>query len=104
RGEYPEATALLQNAIDQARVHGLLGENILGRGFAFDINIWRGAGAYIWGEETALLESIEGKRGEPRNKPPFPVKVGLFGKPTAINNVATHVHILSILARAGDGD
>lgn len=101
RGEYPEATGLLQNAIDQARNHGLLGEDIMGRGFTFDIEIRRGAGAYICGEETALLESIEGKRGEPRNKPPFPVRVGLFGKPTAINNVETLVNVLPILLGGG---
>lgn len=97
RGEYPEATRRVQHAIDQARLHRLLGEDILGRGLTFDIEIRRGAGAYICGEETALLNSIEGKRGEPRNKPPFPVHVGLFGKPTAINNVETLVNVLPIL-------
>jgi NADH-quinone oxidoreductase subunit F len=101
RGEYPEATSRLQNAIDRARERGLLGENILGRGVTFEIEIRRGAGAYICGEETALLESIEGKRGEPRNKPPFPVHVGLFGKPTAINNVETLVNVLPILTAGG---
>lgn len=101
RGEYPEATARLQNAIEQARLRGLLGENIMGRGFAFDIEIRRGAGAYICGEETALLESLEGKRGEPRNKPPFPVQIGLFDKPTAINNVETLVNALPILTDGG---
>src|SRR3989441_5814652 len=88
-------------AIEEARAAGLLGENILGSGFAFDIEIRRGGGAYICGEETALLESIEGKRGEPRNKPPFPVHVGLFGKPTAVNNVETLVNVLPILAAGG---
>lgn len=102
RGEYPEATRRLENAIDQARAHGLLGSDILGRGVAFDIEIRRGGGAYICGEETALLNSIEGKRGEPRNKPPFPVQVGLFGKPTAINNVETLVNLLPILTRGGE--
>jgi len=101
RGEYPEATRLLQNAIDQARLRGFLGEDILGRGVRFGIEIRRGAGAYICGEETALLESIEGKRGEPRNKPPFPVRVGLFGKPTAINNVETLANVLPILIHGG---
>lgn len=101
RGEYPKAMRCLQNAIDQARVRGFLGENILGRGVSFDIEIRRGAGAYICGEETALLNSIEGKRGEPRNKPPFPAQAGLFGKPTAINNVETLVNVLPILAEGG---
>ena len=82
-----------RNAIDAARAAGLLGADILGSGFAFDIELRRGAGAYICGEETALFESIEGKRGEPRNKPPFPVEVGLFGKPTAVNNVETLVNV-----------
>src|SRR5207344_2426536 len=77
RGEYPEAEARIRNAIDAARAAGLLGADILGSGFAFDIELRRGAGAYICGEETALFESIEGKRGEPRNKPPFPVEIGL---------------------------
>ncbi len=101
RGEYPEATNRLQNAIDQARARGLLGVDIMARGVAFDIEIRRGAGAYICGEETALLNSIEGKRGEPRNKPPFPVQAGLFGKPTAINNVETLVNVLPILSEGG---
>src|SRR5919197_4259832 len=81
RGEYPLAAERVANAIDRAREANLLGPDILGSGFAFDIEIRRGAGAYICGEETALFNSIEGKRGEPRNKPPFPVQVGLFGKP-----------------------
>lgn len=101
RGEYPEATKNLQNAIDRAREQGLLGESILGKGARFDIEIRRGAGAYICGEETAMLNSIEGKRGEPRNKPPFPVQHGLFGKPTAINNVETLVNILPVLLGGG---
>jgi NADH-quinone oxidoreductase subunit F len=101
RGEYPEATRRLQNAIDRARARGFLGVNIMGRGVAFDIEIRRGAGAYICGEETALLNSIEGRRGEPRNKPPFPSQVGLFGKPTAINNVETLVNVLPILLEGG---
>lgn len=97
RGEYPEAERRLRHAIAESVKRGYLGENILGRGVRFDIEIRRGAGAYICGEETALLESIEGKRGEPRNKPPYPVQVGLFGKPTAINNVETLVNVLPIL-------
>ena len=98
RGEYPEAEARIRGAIDAARARGLLGADILGSGFAFDIELRRGAGAYICGEETALFESIEGKRGEPRNKPPFPVEVGLFGKPTVVNNVETLANVPLILA------
>jgi NADH-quinone oxidoreductase subunit F len=101
RGEYPEATRRLQHAIEQVRAYGLLGMDIMARGFSFDIEIRRGAGAYICGEETALLNSIEGKRGEPRNKPPFPAHVGLFGKPTAINNVETLLNTLLILREGG---
>jgi NADH-quinone oxidoreductase subunit F len=97
RGEYPLATQRLAHAIDAARQNGLLGNDILGRGFAFDIEIRRGAGAYICGEETALFNSIEGKRGEPRSKPPFPVDVGVFGKPTLVNNVETLVNLPGIL-------
>lgn len=101
RGEYPEATRRLQNAIDGAREANALGANLLDSGASFEIEIRRGAGAYICGEETALLNSIEGKRGEPRNKPPFPVQKGLFGKPTAINNVETLVNVLPILLEGG---
>ncbi|MFD0419405.1 NADH-ubiquinone oxidoreductase-F iron-sulfur binding region domain-containing protein [Streptomyces sp. NPDC127108] len=97
RGEYPHALRTLEHAIGQARARGLLGEDILGQGFSFDIEIRRGAGAYICGEETALFNSIEGYRGEPRSKPPFPVEKGLFGKPTAENNVETLVNVLPIL-------
>ena len=97
RGEYPEAEAVVAAAIAGTRAAGLLGPDILGSGFAFDIELRRGAGAYICGEETALFESIEGKRGEPRNKPPFPVEVGLFGRPTAINNVETLANVPIIL-------
>lgn len=89
RGEYPRARLILQEAIEKARAAGYLGEDILGSGFAFDVEIRVGAGAYICGEETALFESIEGKRGFPRLKPPFPTTHGLFNKPTAINNVET---------------
>ncbi len=101
RGEYPLAEMRLLGAIDSAREAKLLGDDVAGSGWAFDIELRRGAGAYICGEETALFESIEGKRGEPRNKPPFPVEIGLFGKPTAVNNVETLVNVLLIL---GDGD
>lgn len=101
RGEYPLAEARMAAAIDAARVAGLLGPAVIGSDVTFDIEIRRGAGAYVCGEETALFESIEGRRGEPRNKPPYPVEVGLFGRPTAINNVETMVNVLLIL---GDGD
>ena len=101
RGEYPLATRRLQHAIEEARRHGFLGDDVMGEGFAFDIELRRGAGAYICGEETALFNSLEGKRGEPRNKPPFPVQRGLFGKPTGINNVETLINVLEIL-RIGD--
>jgi len=101
RGEYPLATEMLSNAIDQARARGLLGDDVMGEGFGFDIELRRGAGAYIAGEETALFNSIEGKRAEPRNKPPFPVTHGLFGKPTGINNVETLVNVLEVLRVGG---
>ena len=101
RGEYPLATERLEHAIAEARRHGFLGEDVMGEGFAFDIELRRGAGAYICGEETALFNSIEGKRGEPRNKPPFPVQRGVFGKPTGINNVETLINVLEILRVGG---
>jgi NADH-quinone oxidoreductase subunit F len=101
RGEYPLAASRLANAIAHARGHGLLGDDVMGRGTRFDIEIRRGAGAYICGEETALFNSIEGKRGEPRNKPPFPVQAGLFDKPTLINNVETLVNLPLILLDGG---
>src|SRR5262245_23128992 len=101
RGEYPNATATLQHAIDVAYAHGFLGADVMGEGFAFDVELRRGAGAYICGEETSLFNSIEGKRGEPRNKPPFPVEKGLFGKPTGINNVETLVNVPEILRIGG---
>ncbi|MEV5087681.1 NADH-ubiquinone oxidoreductase-F iron-sulfur binding region domain-containing protein [Streptomyces griseoincarnatus] len=97
RGEYPRALVRMEHAITQARARGLLGDDILGQGFSFDLEIRRGAGAYICGEETALFNSIEGFRGEPRSKPPFPVEKGLFGKPTVANNVETLVNVLPIL-------
>ncbi|MBO0715154.1 MAG: NAD(P)H-dependent oxidoreductase subunit E [Acidimicrobiales bacterium] len=97
RGEYPLAASRLEGAIAQARQRGLLGEDVMGEGFAFDIELRRGAGAYICGEETALFNSIEGRRGEPRNKPPFPTEAGLFQRPTVVNNVETLVNVLPIL-------
>jgi NADH-quinone oxidoreductase subunit F len=104
RGEYPLAEARVDHAIVAARGAGLLGDDILGSGFGFDIELRRGAGAYICGEETALFASIEGLRGEPRNKPPYPVEVGLFGKPTAVNNVETLSNVLLILGRDGGAE
>ena len=101
RGEYPLAAERMAGAIAAARAAGLLGPDVLGRGVAFDIEIRRGAGAYICGEETALFNSIEGKRGEPRNKPPFPVQVGLFGRPTVVNNVETLVNVPALLREGG---
>lgn len=101
RGEYPRSLRLLRNAIQSARERGYLGDDIHGTGWSFDIEIRRGAGAYICGEETAIFNSIEGYRGEPRTKPPFPVEVGLFGKPTAVNNVETLVNVLPIMTMGG---
>jgi NADH-quinone oxidoreductase subunit F len=101
RGEYPEPQHALEAALAEARGAGLVGEDVLGAGFAFEIEVRKGAGAYICGEETAIFESIEGFRGEPRNKPPFPVAVGLFGKPTVVNNVETLVNVLDIVLRSG---
>ena len=101
RGEYPLATETLADAIDQARARGFLGPDVMGEGFPFDIELRRGAGAYIAGEETAMFNSIEGKRAEPRNKPPFPVTHGLFGKPTGINNVETLINVLEVLRMGG---
>jgi NADH-quinone oxidoreductase subunit F len=103
RGEYPLATSRLTNAIGQARTRGLLGDDVMGEGVGFDIELRRGAGAYICGEETALFNSIEGLRGEPRNKPPFPVQSGLFHKPTVVNNVETLVNVLDIVMAGGPG-
>jgi NADH-quinone oxidoreductase subunit F len=101
RGEYPLAFERMKHAVEEARRLHLLGANILGRNLSFDIEIRRGAGAYICGEETALFESIEGRRGEPRNKPPFPVNAGLFGKPTVVNNVETLANIPRIILEGG---
>ena len=97
RGEYEEANSILKNAVESLKKENLLGENIFGSGFAFDIDIRTGAGSYVCGEETALIESIEGNRGIPRLKPPFPGESGLFGKPTVINNVETFANIPLIM-------
>jgi NADP-reducing hydrogenase subunit HndC len=102
RGEYPIAYNRLENAIHQAREHGLLGKNIFDKGFDFDLHVHAGAGAYICGEETALIESIEGKRGEPRARPPYPPTYGLWGKPTLINNVETLANVPPILRNGGE--
>jgi NADH-quinone oxidoreductase subunit F len=97
RGEYPVAERRITKAVTEARAAGLLGADVAGAGFDFDIEVRRGAGAYICGEETALFASIEGHRGEPRQKPPFPVERGVFGKPTSINNIETLVAVLTVL-------
>lgn len=102
RAEYPIAVKRFQKAIDQAREYGILGENIWGTGFNFDLEIRLGAGAFVCGEETALLESIEGRRGQPRLKPPFPANAGLFQKPTLINNVETYANITKIILNGAD--
>jgi NADH-quinone oxidoreductase subunit F len=101
RGEYPLAIERLEHAIGHARARGLLGEQVMGQDFAFDLEVRRGGGAYICGEETALFNSIEGFRGEPRNKPPFPVDAGLFAKPTVVNNVETLVNVPWIVREGG---
>ncbi|HUY98268.1 MAG TPA: NAD(P)H-dependent oxidoreductase subunit E [Verrucomicrobiae bacterium] len=101
RGEYPLAEQRLSAAITQSKRRGLLGPRILGADVGFDIELRRGAGAYIAGEETALFRSIEGGRAEPRNKPPYPAESGLFGRPTAVNNVETLVNVLEVLTRGG---
>ena len=99
RAEYPIAVQRLTIALKQAREYGFLGENILGTGFNFDIEIRLGAGAFVCGEETALMTSIEGNRGEPRPRPPFPAVKGLFGKPTVLNNVETYANIAQIILK-----
>ncbi|NLB81009.1 MAG: FAD-dependent oxidoreductase [Clostridiaceae bacterium] len=101
RAEYAIAVERLSEAIAQARERGLLGENIFGSGFSFDVELRMGAGAFVCGEETALLSSIEGRRGEPQQKPPFPFQKGLFGKPTIINNVETLAAIPAIILKGG---
>ena len=102
RAEYPIAVKRLEIAISQAREYGLLGKNIFGTDFSFDIDIRLGAGAFVCGEETALMHSIEGGRGEPRVRPPFPAVKGLFGKPTILNNVETYANICQIILKGAD--
>ena len=102
RAEYPIAVKRFQKAIDQAREYGILGKNIFGTDFDFDLHIRLGAGAFVCGEETALLESIEGRRGQPRLKPPFPANEGLWRKPTVINNVETYANITKIILNGAD--
>ena len=102
RAEYPIAVNRLSTAIAQAREYGLLGQNIFGTDFSFDIDIKLGAGAFVCGEETALMTSIEGNRGEPRPRPPFPAKKGLFGRPTILNNVETYANIPQIILKGAD--
>lgn len=102
RGEYPKAAQILEEAIDDATERNLCGEKILGRDYNLKITVHRGAGAYICGEETALLDSLEGKLGMPRVKPPFPAAVGLYGKPTVINNVETLANVPPIIERGAD--
>ena len=102
RAEYPIAVRRLQIAIDQAKEYGLLGENIFGTGFNFNLEIRLGAGAFVCGEETALMTSIEGKRGEPRPRPPFPAVKGLFASPTILNNVETYANVAQIILKGAD--
>ncbi|MDO8636605.1 MAG: NADH-ubiquinone oxidoreductase-F iron-sulfur binding region domain-containing protein, partial [Dehalococcoidia bacterium] len=102
RAEYPLAIERLKLALEQMREYGLLGNNILDSGFSFDIEIKEGAGAFVCGEETALMASIEGKRGMPRPRPPFPATSGLWGKPTNINNVGTLADVAAILQKGGE--
>ncbi len=101
RGEYALSIQRLEKAIQDARAYGLLGKNILGTDFSFDMEVFQGAGAYVCGEETALIESIEGNRGEPRKKPPYPPSCGLWQKPTVVNNVETLANIPSIIRNGG---
>ncbi len=102
RGEYPEAKHILDAAIEQAKKENYLGDNILGKGVKFELSVHQGAGAYICGEETALIESIEGKKGQPRTKPPFPVNVGAWNMPTIVNNVETLSNLPYILEIGGE--
>ena len=102
RGEFIEPMRRFEEALEEARAAGYLGKNILGSGWDFDLHTHLGAGAYICGEETALLESIEGKKGQPRFKPPFPAQFGLFGKPTVINNTESFASIPMILSEGGE--
>ena len=102
RAEYPIAVQRIRIAIDQAKEYGLLGKNILNTGFNFDLDVRLGSGAFVCGEETALMTSIEGKRGEPRPRPPFPANKGLFGKPTILNNVETYANVAQIILKGAD--
>ncbi len=102
RGEFHKGAQILQMAVEDARRNGLIGDNILGTDFSCDIQVYRGAGAYICGEETGLMTSLEGKRGYPRNKPPFPAVSGLYGCPTIINNVETLAAVPSIIDKGGE--
>src|SRR5512136_2636625 len=99
RAEYPLAVHRLERAIDQAKAAGLLGTNILGRGFDFDLHMVEGAGAFVCGEETALIRSLEGKAGRPTARPPYPAQKGLYGHPTNINNVETWYNIAPIVTK-----
>ncbi len=103
RAEYPGSWRILEKAIDEARQRGFLGEHILGSGFSYDIRLYRGAGAYICGEESSLINSLEGRRGLPRNKPPRITDVGLWGRPTDVQNVETLANIPSIILKGGNG-
>ncbi len=102
RAEYPLAVHRLETALSQAREYGLLGENIMGSGFSFDIRVYLGAGAFVCGEETALIHSLEGNRGEPTRKPPFPAVSGFMKKPTNVNNVETYANVPSIILKGAD--
>ncbi len=102
RGEYGDPARALQKAIDEAYAAGVLGNDVLGTGFRHDVVLMRGAGAYICGEETGLLESLEGKKGQPRKKPPFPAQYGAFGRPTTVNNVETFSHVPHIIKNGAD--
>lgn len=102
RAEYPIAVKRLQIAIEQAHEYGMLGENIFNTGFNFDIELRLGAGAFVCGEETALIESIEGKRGMPRPRPPFPAVKGVWGKPTLLNNIETYANVPQIILNGGE--
>src|SRR4030065_177712 len=102
RGEFVREAEIVQEAIDEAYAKGYLGKNILGSGFDLEVTVHRGAGAYICGEETSLLNSLGGKRGWPRAKPPFPASVGAFGLPTIVNNVETIADVPWIVANGGE--
>ncbi|MEO5349193.1 MAG: NADH-quinone oxidoreductase subunit NuoF [Magnetococcus sp. YQC-3] len=102
RGEFYREAERLQAAVDEAYAAGYLGENVMGRGIRFDLGVHRGAGAYVCGEETGLIESLEGKKGQPRLKPPFPANIGLYGGPTVINNVETLSAIPAIISNGGE--